>query len=83
MKQSYIALGVGIVAAASLDIDSCPHEGFDKPALEALLREKGLISNQQQIALGLALGKIDQAITNSQSKEKVRMPIESFRIDVK
>ncbi|WP_051418444.1 nitroreductase family protein [Mesoplasma seiffertii] len=83
MKQSYIALGVGIVAAASLNIDTCPHEGLDKAALETVLREHGLITEHQQVAVGLALGKIDQSIINSHSKEKVRMPIEKFRIDVK
>ncbi|AUF83499.1 hypothetical protein CXP39_01665 [Mesoplasma syrphidae] len=82
MKQSYIALGVGIVAAASLNIDSCPHEGLDKLALENVLQQHGLITKNQQVAVGLALGKIDETIANSRVKEKIRMPIANFRIDV-
>jgi nitroreductase / dihydropteridine reductase len=46
-KQAYIALGVGLVAAAEEEIDSTPMEGFDKALLDDLLnlREKGLCSS--------------------------------------
>lgn len=36
-KQTYIALGVGLSAAASMKIDSCPMEGFDKNAFDEIL----------------------------------------------
>ena len=55
-KQAYIALGVGLVAAAEEKIDSTPMEGFDKHALDDFLKlkEKGL-----QSSVLLALGYRD------------------------
>jgi nitroreductase len=46
-KQAYIALGFALVAAAELEIDSTPMEGFDKSQLDVLLnlKEKGLRSS--------------------------------------
>jgi nitroreductase len=41
-KQTYIALGVALVAAAELEIDSTPMEGFDKKQLDDLLNLKEL-----------------------------------------
>lgn len=45
-KQTYIALGVGLLAAAEEKIDSTPMEGFNKELLDELLnlKEKGLRS---------------------------------------
>lgn len=46
MKQAYIALGTGLVAAAEEQVDATPMEGFDPNALDAALglAEKGLHS---------------------------------------
>ncbi|MBV5312486.1 MAG: NAD(P)H-dependent oxidoreductase [Prolixibacteraceae bacterium] len=46
MKQAYIALGTGLVAAAEEQVDATPMEGFDPEALDAALglAEKGLHS---------------------------------------
>ncbi len=45
-RQVYIALGFGLVAAAELDIDACPMEGFDNAKFDEILglEEKGLAS---------------------------------------
>jgi nitroreductase len=45
-RQLYIALGFGLVAAAELNIDSCPMEGFDNKQFDEILglKEKGLTS---------------------------------------
>ena len=45
-RQVYIALGVLLTAAASLQIDACPMEGFDKLRFDELLglKEHGLRS---------------------------------------
>lgn len=45
-RQAYIALGVGLVAAAEQEVDSTPMEGFDPAAVDAILGlgEKGLRS---------------------------------------
>ncbi|TAE82763.1 MAG: NAD(P)H-dependent oxidoreductase [Bacteroidetes bacterium] len=46
-KQAYIALGVGLVAAALEEVDSTPMEGFDHTKLDELLnlRSRGLCSS--------------------------------------
>ncbi|TRD21824.1 NAD(P)H-dependent oxidoreductase [Palleronia caenipelagi] len=45
-RQAYIALGVGMVAAAEQEVDSTPMEGFDPDKVDEILglREKGLRS---------------------------------------
>lgn len=44
-KQTYIALGNMLTAAAMIGIDSTPMEGFRVKELDALLEEEGLIEN--------------------------------------
>ncbi len=46
-KQTYIALGNMLTAAALLEIDSCPIEGFNQTAVEKLLSEEGLLDTEQ------------------------------------
>lgn len=42
-KQTYIALGNMLTAAALLEIDSCPMEGFDRNKFEQILAEEALV----------------------------------------
>ncbi|WP_373314355.1 NAD(P)H-dependent oxidoreductase [Xylanibacillus composti] len=42
-KQTYIALGNMMTAAALIGIDSCPIEGFHREKLEQLLQEEGVL----------------------------------------
>lgn len=46
-KQTYIALGYALIAAAELDIDATPVEGFDKHEFDKLLnlKSQGLASS--------------------------------------
>lgn len=44
-KQTYIALGNMMTAAAQIGIDSCPIEGFDIEKMNQLLNEAGLTEN--------------------------------------
>ncbi|WP_198029683.1 NAD(P)H-dependent oxidoreductase [Bacillus sp. J33] len=44
-RQSYIALGNMMTAAAQIGIDSCPIEGFDIPKMNQLLEREGLLEN--------------------------------------
>ncbi|RRJ63761.1 NAD(P)H-dependent oxidoreductase [Paenibacillus oralis] len=46
-KQTYIALGNMMTSAALIGIDSCPIEGFDRDSVDAILREEGLLENDQ------------------------------------
>ena len=45
-RQAYSALGIALVAAAELEVDSTPMEGFDPDAVDAILglKERGLRS---------------------------------------
>ncbi|OXM82389.1 NAD(P)H-dependent oxidoreductase [Paenibacillus rigui] len=44
-RQTYIALGNMMTAAAQIGIDSCPIEGFDKEAVEHILQEEGILGS--------------------------------------
>jgi nitroreductase len=46
-KQSYIALGNMITAAAQIGIDSCPIEGFNREKLEDLLEQEGVLDRKR------------------------------------
>ena len=52
-RQAYIAASNMMTMAASLGIDSCPIEGFDKEAVESILE---LDTTKQQVALVLPFG---------------------------
>ena len=52
-KQVYLASGFMMLAAASIGIDSCPIEGFEKESVEALLN---VDRSQLEIAYLLAFG---------------------------
>ncbi len=74
-KQSAIALGFALVAAAVEEVDSTPMEGFDANALDAILNlpEKGLRSTTI-----LTLGYRDETADWLVKLKKVRKPLEQF-----
>ncbi len=74
-RQAYIALGVGLIAAAEQEVDSTPMEGFDPEAVDAILglKERGLRS-----VLLLPLGYRDPAGDWLLPMKKVRKPRESI-----
>ena len=74
-RQTYIALGTALVAAAAAQVDSTPMEGFNPSALDELLglKEKGLRS----VAL-LPLGYRDQEKDWLAPLKKVRTPKEDL-----
>lgn len=51
-KQAYIALGFGLAAAAELQIDSCPLEGFVPRAFKHTLKLQGNMYPVVALALG-------------------------------
>ncbi len=56
-KQSYIALGNMLTAAAMIGIDSCPIEGFIQAKAEVLLREKfGVDTEKYGLSYMVAFG---------------------------
>lgn len=67
-RQCYIALGNMMSAAASIEIDSCPIEGFEKENIEKLLE---LDTSKYQLAVILPLGyRINEQST------QLRLPFE-------
>lgn len=77
-RQAYIALGTALIAAASLEVDSTPMEGFDSASLDQLLglQERGLKS-----VLILPLGYRDSQKDWLLPQAKVRMPKEDLFIE--
>jgi len=56
-KQTYIALGNMMTAAAQIGIDSCPIEGFDKKQVTTILQNEGIIEgNDFGVACMVAFG---------------------------
>ena len=78
-RQTYIALGTALVAAASEGVDSTPMEGFNAPALDELLglKEKGL----QSVSL-LPLGYRDEEHDFLAKAKKVRRAREKLFVTV-
>lgn len=78
-KQTYIALGTALVAAAVEGVDATPMEGFNPQAFDELLQlpEKGLRS----VSL-LALGYRDAKNDYLANAKKVRRPKEKLFINL-
>jgi nitroreductase len=79
-RQTYIALGFALVAAAAEGVDSTPMEGFNAPALDELLKlkERGL----QSVSL-LPLGYRDAENDYLVNAKKVRRSKENLFIEIK
>ncbi len=78
--QTYIGLGIAMVQAAELKVDSTPMEGFSGPELDKLLNlnELGLKSVSM-----LALGYRDTEGDWLVNMKKVRVPKSEFIIELK
>ncbi|WGW05477.1 NAD(P)H-dependent oxidoreductase [Tropicibacter oceani] len=78
-RQAYIGLGFALAAAAELEIDSTPMEGFDADKVDAILglREKGLRS-----VVLLPLGYRQEDGDWLVKMKKVRKPREEFVTEV-
>lgn len=72
-KQTYIALGNMLTAAAMIGIDSSPMEGFWADELDALLEEEGLLEDSAYSASVLAAFGYRK---EDPKRDKTRRPIE-------
>ncbi len=79
-RQAYIGFGVAIAEAALLKVDATPMEGFDGPALDALL---GLDKKGLRSVTLLPLGNRDEAGDWLVNLKKVRTPLNEFVIEYK
>lgn len=68
-RQTYVAFGVGLVAAANEKVDATPMEGFDKTEMDKVLglQEQGLSS-----VVMIALGYRDEEKDHLAKAQKVR-----------
>ncbi|ALP35988.1 NAD(P)H-dependent oxidoreductase [Paenibacillus sp. IHB B 3084] len=62
-RQTYIALGNMMTAAAQIGIDSCPIEGFNKNKIEQILSEEGIMDAEHfgiscMVAFGYRLNEL-------------------------
>ncbi len=74
-RQAYIAFGLAIAAAAELQVDATPMEGFDNAALDDLL---GLPEQGLKSVTLLPLGYRDQENDWLLNQKKVRTPKEEL-----
>lgn len=77
-KQTYIALGNGLAAAAELGVDTCPMEGFDPIAYDKIL---GLADKGLQASVVMTVGYRDKE-DPSQHYPKVRKPKNDLFIEL-
>ena len=75
-KQAYIALGSMMIAAAELEIDGCPMEGFDKEKFNEVL---GLSEKELTSAVLFPIGYRSEE-DETQNYEKVRKEINEIVI---
>ncbi len=70
-RQAYIALGTALIAAADVQVDATPMEGFDAPRFDQLL---GLSDQGLKSVVVLALGYRDAEKDFFAKFKKVRLP---------
>ena len=75
IRQTYIALGFALVAAAELSIDSTPIEGFNAKVLNELLR---LDTDSEEAVVLLTLGYRNAEEDHLAKQPKIRKPMESL-----
>lgn len=74
-KQAYIGLGTGLIAAANLQVDATPMEGFDTERFDKLL---GLKEKKLKSVVLLALGYRDEENDHFARLKKVRLSMDEF-----
>ncbi|UKS54247.1 NAD(P)H-dependent oxidoreductase [Mycoplasma feriruminatoris] len=72
---AHIAAGIGTVACASLNIDSCIIGGFNAKVLENFFIEKNYLSEDEQIVLTMSLGYMNKSL---KPKPKIRIDEEEY-----
>lgn len=74
-KQAYVGLGTGLIAAADLQVDATPMEGFDRVKFDDVL---GLTERGLKSVVLMALGYRDEENDGFARLKKVRLPVEDF-----
>ncbi|MBW7454946.1 NAD(P)H-dependent oxidoreductase [Paenibacillus sepulcri] len=74
-KQTYLAMGNMMTAAAHIGVDSCPIEGFDMDAVNELLDKKKLLGNDE---FGLSVMTAFGYRSREPGRAKSRRPMEDL-----
>lgn len=77
-KQAYIVLGTLLAAAAAMEIDTCPMEGFVPAKYDEVLR-LGELNLKSALVLPIGYRAADD---QNQFAKKIRQPIEDFVVKV-
>lgn len=75
IRQTYIALGYATIAAAELEIDTTPIEGFDAQRLNEILK---LDTDKEEAVVMLTLGYRDEKEDKLINLPKIRKPMISL-----
>ncbi|WP_410984077.1 NAD(P)H-dependent oxidoreductase [Bacillus cereus] len=76
-KQTYIALGNMMTAAAQIGIDSCPIEGFHQEKVDAILKEEGIISDDTfGVSVLVAFGYRTEEPKRDKTRQTMDMVVE-------
>lgn len=59
-KQAYIHMGFTLLAATEQGVDSTPMEGYDYPAMADIMRQEGIIGEDEYVSVIVALGFRDE-----------------------
>lgn len=78
-RQTYIALGTAMVAAANIKVDATPMEGFDSALFDEVL---GLKEKNLHSVVLLSLGYRDEAVDFLAKRPKARIAMEEFVMKV-
>jgi len=79
-NQAYIGLGTALIAAAELQVDATPMEGFDPELFNDVL---GLSEKNLHASVIISLGYRDAAADYLAAMPKVRLPIGEFATKIK
>ncbi len=76
-KQTYIALGNMMTAAAQIGIDSCPIEGFDKNQVTSILQNEGIMkAGDFEVSCMVAFGYRQDGPNRSKARQNLDEVVE-------
>lgn len=76
-RQAYLAMANMMTSAATIGIDSCPIEGFNKADVEQLLVRKGLINTDEfGVSAMLAFGYRATEPTRDKTRQSLDAHVE-------
>lgn len=78
MAQAYVPMTSAMIQAEQLGLDTTPHEGFNRMMLDKYLRQHKYLGDDETVAIGLAIGKVDNSKRHANNKVKVRKDLKDY-----